>query len=159
MRTRFAVTWLIAIGTLVVGAGVVAASSGYRRITAQEGQVARLRAELESRGVLVVTLTDEVGELRQRLGASRLTAQAAADEVSRLRRQLKLAQDEMLQLDDRATAQRGEIEVLATCLGGTLHALHSLAGGDRFGALQHLVTVDGACRAAYRLLNVQPSVN
>jgi hypothetical protein len=159
MRTRLAFTWLIAIATLVVGAGVVGASSGYRRVAAQEDEVARLRTELESRGELVATLSDKVTELQRQLGASRLSAQAAADEAVRLRQRLKMAQDEVLRLDGQTSAQRGDIEALTSCLGGTLHALHSLANSDRFGALQHLMTVDGACRAAYRLLNVQTSVN
>jgi hypothetical protein len=63
MRTRLAVTWLIAVATLVGGAGVVGASSGYRRVAAQEDEVARLRTELESRGELVVTLSDKVAAL------------------------------------------------------------------------------------------------
>ena len=159
MRTRLAVTWLIAIGTLVAGAGVVGASSGYRRVAAQEDEVARLRAELESRGALVVALTDRTADLQRQLGASRLSAQAAAQEVSRLRRQLKLMQDEVLRLDSQSTARQGDLEALKSCLGGTLHALHALAASDRFGALQHLMTVDGACRTAYGLLNVQTSVN
>ena len=159
MRTRLAITWVIAIATLVVGAGVVGASSGYRRVAAQEDEVSRLRSELESRGELVVSLTDRVAELQRQLGASRLSAQAAAGEAVRLRQQLKMAQDEVLRLDGQTTAQRGDVEALTSCLGGTLHALHSLANSDRFGALQHLVVVDGACRAAYRLLNVRTSVN
>jgi hypothetical protein len=34
-----------------------------------------------------------------------------------------------------------------------------MANSDRFGALQHLMAVDGACRTAYRLLNIQTRVN
>ena len=119
----------------------------------------RLRAELASRGALVATLSDEVAGLRQHLEASRLSAQAAADELVRVRQQLKLAQDEILRLDGQTTAQRGDITALKSCLGGTLHALQALATSDRFGALRHLMAVDGACRTAYRLLNVQTEAN
>ena len=132
---------------------MVGASTGYRRAAAREDQVARMRTELLQRAALISRLSADVQELRRQLGSSRLQAQHAVTELETARRQLKVTNDELVRLEERAADQQRDLEALQSCLGGTLFALQSLAGNDRFGALQHLVTVDSPCRAAYRLLS------
>ena len=50
-------------------------------------------------------------------------------------------------------------QLAATRVKAKEHALQTLADGDRYGAMQHLMAVDGACRAAYRLLTPQGAMN
>ena len=119
MRTRLAVTWLIAIATLVVGAGVVGASSGYRRVAAQEDEVARLRTELESRGELVGTLSDKVTELNRTQGSLTLAVASADRQLEDLEEQYELEESRVEATIERYRAQFAAMDALVAQMNST----------------------------------------
>lgn len=159
MRMRVTTTWLAVIAVLVLGAGAVAASDGYRRITAMDDRALEAEAALRARNAVIARLTAEVEALQAQLSTTVLEAKGAAAALRTTQGLLKETTDQLRSTEEKLGAQQADMSTLRTCLTGTLHALQMMADGDAYGAMYYMVTVDGPCRTARRLLNVQGTTN
>lgn len=158
MAMRIPLTgWMILTAVLALSAGALAGSGEVRRAGMGE-RVAQLQALVADRDALVVSLTAELDRFRDRVDTAHMETQSVraalrSNEImlGETGRQLQLAEETI----DR---QRHELEILKQCLTGAVQALRTIAGGDAYGAMHHMVGVDGACRAAQGLIDPNASV-
>lgn len=149
--------WMILTAVLALSAGALAGSGEARR-AGMEGRVAQLQALVADRDALVVSLTAELDRFRDQVDTAHMETESvqAALRTSEILlketgRQLQLAEEAI----DR---QRHDMEILKQCLTGAVQALRTMADGDAYGAMHYMVGVDGECRAAQGLLNLDAGV-
>lgn len=145
--------WMILTAVLALSAGALA-GSGDARMSGMEGRLAALQALVADRDALVASLTDELARLRDRVDTSHMETEASQAALRVNRVLLDDAAERLYDAEATVARQQDEMRILKRCLAGAMQALQTIGQGDAYGAMSYMMGVDGECRAAQGLLNV-----
>lgn len=150
--------WIILCAVLALSAGALAGSGGVR---ASRLDAISTRAEhaLHERDALITSLTADLDRLRNEVDTARMETEASEAALRTAQRLLEESTQELRQAREANTLQQQDLQAVQACLTGALYALQTMAEGNRYGAMYYMVHVDGECKAAYRLLNIQQPSN
>ncbi|MGH2398742.1 MAG: hypothetical protein ACRDF6_02775 [bacterium] len=147
--------WMILCAVLALSAGALAGSGGARASRLDELTL-ESEAALRERDALIASLTADLARLRDEADTARMGTEAAGAALRTAQRLLAESSDQLRLAEESHNLQQQDQRVLQACLTGALYALQTMAEGNSYGAMYYMVNVDGECKAAYRLLNVQP---
>lgn len=150
--------WIILSAVLALSAGALAGSGGVRASRIDELAV-QSESALRERDALITSLTADLDRLRDEADAARMDTEAAEAALRTAQRLLSETTDQLRQAEEADNLKQQDLQAMQACLTGALYALQTMADGNSYGAMYYMVHVDGECKAAYRLLNVQQPSN
>lgn len=150
--------WMILCAVLALSAGALAGSGGVRA-SRMDALTVQSEAALRDRDALITSLTADLDRLRDQVDTSRMGTEASEAALRTAQRLLAETTDQLRQAEEAKNLQQQDLRALQVCLTGALYALQTMAEGNSYGAMYYMVNVDGECKAAYRLLNLQQPAN
>jgi len=150
--------WMILCAVLALSAGALAGSGGVRA-SRMDALTVQSEAALRDRDALITSLTADLDRLRDQVDTARMGTEASEAALRTAQRLLAETTDQLRQAEEAKHLQQQDLRALQACLTGALYALQTMAEGNSYGAMYYMVNVDGECKAAYRLLNLQQPAN
>lgn len=150
--------WMILCAVLALSAGALAGSGGVRA-SRMDALTVQSEAALRDRDALITSLTADLDRLRDQVDTARMGTEASEAALRTAQRLLAETTDQLRQAEEAKNLQQQDLRALQVCLTGALYALQTMAEGNSYGAMYYMVNVDGECKAAYRLLNLQQPAN
>lgn len=150
--------WMILCAVLALSAGALAGSGGVRA-SRMDALTVQSEAALRDRDALITSLTADLDRLRDQVDTARMGTEASEAALRTAQRLLAETSDQLRQAEEAKNLQQQDLRALQVCLTGALYALQTMAEGNSYGAMYYMVNVDGECKAAYRLLNLQQPAN
>lgn len=150
--------WMILCAVLALSAGALAGSGGVRA-SRMDALTVQSEAALRDRDALITSLTADLDRLRDQVDTSRMGTEASEAALRTAQRLLAETTDQLRQAEEAKNLQQQDLRALQACLTGALYALQTMAEGNSYWAMYYMVNVDGECKAAYRLLNLQQPAN